>query len=910
MIGRTLGHYRIEEKLGEGGVGVVYRALDLHLDRPVAIKVLRPKAALDPRRKQRFVQEAKAASALDHPNIITVYDIDNDQGVDFIAMEYIDGRTLHQAIARRGLELTQALKYALQITSALATAHQAGIVHRDLKPANVMVKESGLVKVLDFGMAKLTEPAEPDEISVTESAHFSDLPRTEEGTVVGTAAYMSPEQAEARKVDARSDIFSFGAVFYEMITGRQAFTGEARLTILFSIVREDPKPAGEMVPGLPPEIDTVIARCLRKDPRRRFQVMEDVQIALQEVLEACEAKAPPHRARPRRRWLYGAVAAGAVGLAVLGISVRFKRPPAPARQPALTRLTADSGLAGWPALSPDGKLLVYASDRSGEGKLDLWLQQVSGGDPVRLTREPADAREPAFAPDGASIAFRAERDGGGVYLIPLLGGEPRLIARHGRRPRFSPDGKWIVYWVRDESWGPGESYVAPSGGGASRLIQPGFADTHYPIWAPDGQHLLFCGTRDSEQPGETGHDWWVTTLDGRTAVKTGAFELFQAQGLSYPAADMTSGLPNDPGDWSGDRVFFSARLGDSVNLWQVAIRPEPWRAVGPPQRVTFGATQDLHPSASAGRLVFVSGATNVDIWGASLDANRGRLSGEPQPLAQHGAAYDAQPSLSADGNKLVYITDRSGSRDVWIKDLTSGREMALTATPVPEGFPKISPDGSKVAYRVIENPKQAIYVAPSSGGAAEKACEDCGIPTDWSSDGTRLLFEPGSVIARVVLFRLGSREQAELFPQPRYGLHAARLSPDQRWVAYHGDTGPFTRQIFVAPFREGAPATEKEWIPVTDGSAMDHHPVWSPDGNLLYFLSEREGFRCIRAQRLHPVTRRPMAASFPVAHFHTARRSLLMSVRASPSHVGLSVARGRIAFSVEELSGNIWMTHH
>ncbi len=287
MLGKAISHYRILEKLGEGGMGVVYKARDTHLDRLVAIKVLPTERVTDPQRKRRFVQEAKAASALHHPNIITIYDIDQTNGVDFIAMEYVAGKTLDQQIPRKGFRLSEALKYAVQIADALEAAHAAGIIHRDLKPGNVMVSESGSVTVLDFGLAKLIDK---HEISESEKTLQTDGDRhTEEGTILGTVSYMSPEQAEGKKVDGRSDIFSFGALLYQMVTGRRAFQGDTKLSTLTAILREDPKPPGQIVEDLPTEAERIINRCLRKDPARRWQTMADVRIALQELKEESDS---------------------------------------------------------------------------------------------------------------------------------------------------------------------------------------------------------------------------------------------------------------------------------------------------------------------------------------------------------------------------------------------------------------------------------------------------------------------------------------------------------------------------------------------------------------------------------------------------------------------------------------------
>src|SRR5262249_28634970 len=281
-------------------MGVVYKARDTHLDRPVAIKVLPADKVADPDRKRRFVQEAKAASALNHANIITIHDISSSDGVDFIVMEYVEGKALDELIPPKGMRPAQALKYAVQIADALATAHGAGIIHRDLKPSNVMVTDQGRVKILDFGLAKLLEPAD----SSADAATLTARPMTEEGTVMGTVAYMSPEQAEGRKIDGRSDIFSFGAVLYEVLTGRKPFTGDSRLAMLTKILNEDPTPPGQLVAAIPPESEKIILRCLRKDPARRYQTMADLKVALEDVQEESDSgRRAQVQAPSRRRWI-------------------------------------------------------------------------------------------------------------------------------------------------------------------------------------------------------------------------------------------------------------------------------------------------------------------------------------------------------------------------------------------------------------------------------------------------------------------------------------------------------------------------------------------------------------------------------------------------------------------------------
>lgn len=281
VIGQTLGHYRIEAKLGEGGMGVVYRAFDTHLDRLVAIKILRADASTSPGRKRRFLQEAKAASALNHPNIIHIYDISSSADTDFIAMEFVAGTTLDELIGKNSLRLRDALKYSVQIADALARAHSAGIVHRDLKPANIIVAEDGRVKLLDFGLAKLTEHVHTEAATMTMTT--VEDPLTEEGLIVGTVAYMSPEQVEGRNVDARSDIFSFGSVLYEMVTGRRPFEGATKMSTLSAILQKEPTPPAGLTPNLPPELGKIILHCLRKDRDRRTQHMDDIKLELEEL---------------------------------------------------------------------------------------------------------------------------------------------------------------------------------------------------------------------------------------------------------------------------------------------------------------------------------------------------------------------------------------------------------------------------------------------------------------------------------------------------------------------------------------------------------------------------------------------------------------------------------------------------
>jgi serine/threonine protein kinase len=428
MVGRTISHYEILDKLGEGGMGVVYKAKDTHLDRFVAIKVLPPEKIANPERKRRFTQEAKAASALNHPNIITIHDIDEADGVYFMSMEFVAGKPLSGLIPRQSMRLAEVLKYTIQIADALGKAHGAGIIHRDLKPPNIMVTEEGVVKVLDFGLAKLMEPA-GSELAQTKTLTSEESSSTERGTILGTVPYMSPEQAEGRKVDARSDIFAFGSVLYEMTTGRRAFHGDSKLSTLSAILKEDPQPVRELVGDAPRDLEKIITRCLRKEADRRFQHMDDLKIALTELREESDSglkgqatDIPGGRVeRGNRRLLW--LLAGLLLAAGVGVAWWRLHGPSGNMPLTLTQLTTDAGLTYQPALSPDGKLLAYASDRGGEGNLDIWVQQVPRGEPIRVTHDGVDDSDPSFSPDGSTITFRSDRAGGGIYVVPALGGE-------------------------------------------------------------------------------------------------------------------------------------------------------------------------------------------------------------------------------------------------------------------------------------------------------------------------------------------------------------------------------------------------------------------------------------------------------------------------------------------------------
>ena len=504
MVGQTLGHYRIESKLGEGGMGAVWRARDIRLDRFIALKTLPAEKLADEDRRRRFVQEAKAASALNHPNIVHIYDIADADSVPFIAMEYVAGKTLDQLIGRRGLRLNETLKYAIQIADALARAHSAGIVHRDLKPSNVMVDEHGLVKVLDFGLAKLTETA-TGELGETATVTGPEDPNTEEGTIVGTVAYMSPEQAEGKKVDARSDIFSFGSLLYEMVTGRSAFHGDSKLSTLSAILKEDPKPVSSVTPDVPRDLEKIISHCLRKDADRRFQHMADVKTLLDELKEESDsgkltgvARGATTGQKFRLRWSLAGTAV--VLLAGVGVVFWFLR-PAPHAAPKIVPLTSYPGRQRFPAFSPDGKQVAFAWDGETGDNFDIYVKLVDAGAALKLTSSPADEYGPEWSPDGRYVAFcREVSNHFEIWMVPALGGPERKLGESALcwGLSWSPDGRFLALVNNDSPQArPGIFLLNIETGEKRRITTPAkeYSGDIEPHFSSNGKALAFIRYR-------------------------------------------------------------------------------------------------------------------------------------------------------------------------------------------------------------------------------------------------------------------------------------------------------------------------------------------------------------------------------------------------------------------------------
>jgi Tol biopolymer transport system component/tRNA A-37 threonylcarbamoyl transferase component Bud32 len=892
LTGRSIAHYSVIEKLGEGGMGAVYKARDERLDRYVALKILPAETVSDPERRRRFEQEAKSASALNHPNIVTIYDIGQAEGVNFIAMEYVAGKTLDALIGPKGLPLKAALNFAVQIADGLGKAHAAGIVHRDLKPSNIMVTPDGLVKLLDFGLAKLVEKSEAfQDIAVTRT--IARTPVTEEGKIVGTVAYMSPEQAEGKPVDVRSDIFSFGSVLYEMLTGRRAFAGETKASTMAAVIALDPtSPSGVAAP-LPGDVERTVMRCLRKDPQRRWQNMSDLKVALQDLKEESEsgkltAVSPAPLPARRRIWplyaLAGVAVLAAVGVAAWLILRPREAPPAVEPQ----RVTFESGGAFLPAISPDGKLIAYSSDR--DGNFDVFVRQLSGQESVRRTQHPTPDWFPSFSQDGSKIVFRSERDGGGIYVMESLGGAERRIADGGRLPAFSPDGKTVAYLVATPLTRQAKLFVVQAGGGAPTPLQPEFvippsgASWSWPLWSADGKYILFNGYQPNVRDSR---DWWLAPTAGGPAVRVKA----PARGPSAMVRLLLA--------WRNDYLYFSegSTVG-GMSLYRVPLSQKSHRAGEKPQPLTSPIGMQFGASISAdGRMVFSTTTSVLNVWSVPLKPGDGTASGPPEPVTSNPMGKIGL-AAAADGSKIAWSSYSEQRVELRLREIATGREEAIACSGKSINlYPILSPDGSRLAYIDNVDGKSVAHIA--EGGASPQqvaGVPEGGIIFGFFSKTGDVLVLSGNQLARQDV--AGSRSTTLLDTTSHGELWDAALSPSDRILAFTVAPPDGSAALYVAGVGD-QPAESATWTKLGEGRLYIGSPTWSQDSRTLYYGSNRDDFFCVWAQRF-AADGQPAGEPFAAFHNHQAP-----DMKGYGIHI-VRAARDRLYMMLADFRGDLW----
>jgi Tol biopolymer transport system component len=612
---------------------------------------------------------------------------------------------------------------------------------------------------------------------------------------------------------------------------------------------------------------------------------------------------PPRRTLPR---LSPGLAAGFLCAVLAFVWIKnFRGVDARFRVSEPRRLTPAAGLAAFPSLSPDGRWFVYSSAVSDGCHLKLWSQRVEGGQPVQLTRGECDDTDGAVSPSGKEIAYQSACAGGGVFRLAASGGEPRLVANFGRGPRFSPKGGSLAYWISDPHTSFGTVWVAPAEGEPRRIARE-FDDAHNPVWSADGRHLLVCGTRRTRGGAQEEHDFWLVPVGGGQATKLYAFEALAKQGLT-PHVDV---LPGTSLAWRGNHLFFAAQSGEAVKLWRQEIDLAAARALGAPERLYGSLMAELHPSLAGDRMAFAGVAPNVDIWSLPLDADQARVKGELARVTSN-PEHDLLPAISRAAGRLAFLTRRAGAAALRSIDLRSGSTTDVSRLDESVNRLKIAPDGKAAFYRVLEGgpvPRQAIYRTEIESRRTERICNDCGAPTDVSPDGSLVIYETGTERPRLGAFHVATRQKREFLRHSHYGLEAGRISPDGQWLVFQANRGYDGKQILLARFGGAEPTAQNDWIAVTSKVGVDQEPWWSPNGRFVYFLSDRDGHRCVWAQELRGDTRQPADPPVPILHLHRPGLNPLTFLRRAPLYVGLSVAKDRLILSLAEINSSIFIS--
>jgi serine/threonine protein kinase/Tol biopolymer transport system component len=786
--GTELGPYEILSSLGAGGMGEVYKARDTRLDRTVAIKVLPEDLSQDPARRERFEREARAISRLNHPHICTLHDVGHHDGIDFLVMEHIEGETLSERLKKGALPLEQALDYGIQIADALDKAHRQGVVHRDLKPGNIMLTKSG-VKLLDFGLAKFQRDggafSEGSGESEEETAH---KPLTAEGAIAGTLQYMAPEQLEANEVDSRTDLFAFGAVVYEMVTGRRAFEGKSQASLIGAILKDDPQPISQLRPMTPPALDRIVRRCLAKDPEERWQSARDLVLEMRS--QSADA-APPTAASRRGVLLFAAAAALIVASALGGYFMRGRPTPRPLTHLSINVPSKDSNEI---ALSPDGRVLAYTAVEDGISR--VYLRNLAGTD-VSPVEGSDGAVFPFFSPDGQWLGFVA---GGEVKKVPRSGGLSRTIGTIPARPfgaTWGEDGT-IVLGSNVGLWRFREGDAQPE------LISPverGEGSRGDPEIVPAERAVLY------------------TAVFGGITTRIGVASLDTAESHTLIDGYLPRYSP------TGHLLYM-----DQGTLWATRFDTHRMEVTGSPVAIQEGVVESQigaqYAIAADGTLVYSQGSAPELVW---IDR-----AGESSPLLALGAV--GHPRVSPDGRRLAGVM---GS-DIWILDLSRHTRERLTFDGSNSG-PLWTPNGERIVFLAARGGERGIYWKNADGSdTAERLLSGGGVALTWTPDGSVLGFQQPDTTGQldIWLLAMGTNRVPEKFiGGPFYEL-APNFSPDGKVLAYVSDESG-RQEVYARPY----PGPGARVRVSTEGGAA---PVWSRDGTELFYARGQQLFAVSR----------------------------------------------------------------
>jgi eukaryotic-like serine/threonine-protein kinase len=833
--GTRLGSYEILSALGAGGMGEVYRARDTRLDRTVAIKVLPPNLAADPTRRQRFEREARAIAALNHPHICVLHDIGRTGQMDYLVLEYLEGETLARRLDRGPMPTADVLRVGIQMADALDKAHRQGLIHRDLKPGNIMLTKAG-AKLLDFGLAKVVD-AQPAAGSLTDASTASTgRPITARGSIMGTYHYMAPEQLEGREVDPRSDIFAFGTLLYEMVTGRKAFDGASAASVIAAVLQSDPEPITSLRPMTPPSLDRLVRICLAKDADERFQNAHDLKLQLEWIRDEGSQAGVGATATSRgkaRPWLAWSVSAACLLLAIVFAYAWFRASFAPV-QPVRSLISppekvsfAFNGTFGGPVLSPDGTHLVFpASDVT--GKVSLWVRPLNSLTAQQL-QGTEDGAFPFWSPDGRQLGFFQNEK---LRKVDVTGGPPVTVcdAPNGRGGSWS-ENNVIVF--SPESSG-GLSIVPAAGGTPVPIVDGGPGGAHHcrwPVILPDGRHILFL-KGDLTAPGTSKLGIYVSEV-GSSEQR---FLLQADSGALYSAAGYLLFLRGD--------TLMAQRFDDMSQK----LKGE-----------TFPVAVNV-PSPQQFRLGFFSiSRTGMLLYATGTGDNGGQLvwvNAKGEEVATVGEPGPRGPKLSPDGRRVAYVArnPEGNNSDIWLMDLARGVQTRFTFGPGNIRSPLWSPDGSRIAYASWESSSLNIFAKTTSGIGPEVLLQNDAekTPTDWSRDGKYLLYTSvapkGKTNTDIWVLPLSGDRKPFPYLHSRFMEFSAVFSPDSRWVAYVSDESG-KPEVYLSPF----PSGEGKWQVSQGGGLL---PQWSPDGTALFYVGRAASTAKLMRTSIRPESHR------------------------------------------------------
>ena len=711
--GTKLGSYEVISQLGVGGMGEVYCALDTKLGREVAIKVLPEAFARNEERLSRFEREARILASLNHPNIASIYNLEQAEDQTFLVLELVPGLTLDEMIAKESIGIKEALSICGQVAAALEAAHEKGIVHRDLKPANIKITPKNVVKVLDFGIAKIINPNFfSDNLSQVKTI---GLDETGQGMVLGTVTYMSPEQARGKQLDKQTDIWSFGCVLFETLAGQKAFDGETVSDVLVAIL--DREPVWKNLPSsLPSKFRDLIGRCLQKDVRQRLHDIGDARIELEEILTTSDLTTTKKRKRTKTTSLRKPAHTDSKSAAL--------------RQPVLTQLTSAGGIHEFPAWSPDGKRIAYSLEVKGFKK--IFVHEIDNGKSSQLTTGSYDDIQPAWGPAGDSILFvRSNQSRGklqpgdvfGVYLdgdiwrIDLQNSKEQKIISNGFNPSFSPDGKLIAL---DASWaGPRRIWVVNSHGSNPQQITGDVSEalSHVnPSWSPDGKKIVFQN------------------------IERTKFDIKLVELVSKKVEWVTNDLFQDLNPvWAGDYIYFSSYRSGGLNIWRVSANGS-----GAPQQLTIGAGQDVEIAVSPDgkQLAFTILRQNADVWRLAVSPETGAPNNAPSSVIV-STREDSRGAWSPDGNQIAFNSDRTGDMNIWKYSFAEENIEQLTKGPGGDYQPNWSPDGNWITFFSCRAGNADIWLIDSSGNQLKRLTKNKSLEINpfFSPDGKQIAYQ-------------------------------------------------------------------------------------------------------------------------------------------------------------------------